>query len=111
MGQQQPTSLTNHQNMSMAAGPSTSGNISPPLLSNTPSPPMGPHHNGPGSPAKPFRPKSDTERVQYKVRFEVNAVNQLTLITYLTLTNENDSFIITIIFLITGTSPCVPYQR
>lgn len=53
--------------MSMSIGPSSSGNISPPLLANTPSPPMGPPHSGPGSPAKPFRPKSDTERVQYKV--------------------------------------------
>lgn len=43
----------------------SSGNLSPPLLAGTPSPPMGPP--GPNSPTKPFRPKNDSERVHYKV--------------------------------------------
>ncbi|ODN02374.1 Carbohydrate-responsive element-binding protein [Orchesella cincta] len=66
LGQQQQQTHVNHQSMSMSVGPSTSGNISPPLLSNTPSPPMGPPLGGPSSPSKPFRQKGDGERVGYK---------------------------------------------
>ncbi|CAL8071468.1 unnamed protein product [Orchesella dallaii] len=66
LGQQQQQTHVNHQSMNMSVGPSTSGNISPPLLANTPSPPMGPPLGGPASPSKPFRQKGDGERVGYK---------------------------------------------
>jgi len=43
------------------------GNVSPPMLSDTPSPPMGPPSGGPASPSRHLRPKSDSDRVYYKV--------------------------------------------
>ena len=53
------------QNQNMSSGMSSGGTISPPLLSNTPSPPMGPPGTGPPSPPKQFRLKADTDRVDH----------------------------------------------
>ncbi|CAG7720771.1 unnamed protein product, partial [Allacma fusca] len=64
-----------NQSMGVGGVISSGGNVSPPLLTNTPSPPhMGPP-GGPGSPSKPFRPKSDTERVYNEEHRRVCHIN------------------------------------